>query len=100
MLLDGRRERLRRGEGRRQLRRPRRLDPPMTRVARAAPLAVTLALLVAALPVHAIAPPSVSTVDPPCWWARHSLNPVRLLVRGVNLTEARAHSTRADIHAG
>jgi glycosidase len=72
----------------------------MTPVARAAPLVVTLALLVAALPVHAIAPPSVSKVDPPSWWARHSLKPVRLLVRGANLAEARAHSTRADIHPG
>jgi neopullulanase len=33
--------------------------------------------------------PSVTKVDPPSWWANHSLNPVRVLVRGTNLTKAK-----------
>lgn len=31
------------------------------------------------------APPTVSKVEPPNWWTGHSLNPVRLLVRGEHL---------------
>jgi glycosidase len=33
-------------------------------------------------------PPVVSKVEPPSWWAGHTLNPVRLLVRGKNLRGA------------
>ncbi len=33
--------------------------------------------------------PSVSKVEPPSWWSGHSINPVRLLVRGQNLIGAR-----------
>jgi glycosidase len=32
--------------------------------------------------------PVVEKVDPPNWWADHSINPVRLLIRGRNLTGA------------
>jgi len=35
---------------------------------------------------------TVIKVDPPSWWANHSINPVRLLVRGTNLTGARVSS--------
>jgi neopullulanase len=34
--------------------------------------------------------PTVSKVEPPNWWANHSINPVRVMVRGTNLTGARA----------
>jgi glycosidase len=41
------------------------------------------------LPVLALAePPRVLKVEPPNWWAGHSINPVRLLIRGVNLQGA------------
>ncbi len=33
--------------------------------------------------------PSVTKVDPPSWWSDHTINPVRLLVRGTNLAGAR-----------
>jgi glycosidase len=33
--------------------------------------------------------PEVLKVDPPSWWARSSVNPVRLLIRGRNLQKAR-----------
>lgn len=36
------------------------------------------------------APPEVLKVEPPDWWLDHSINPVRLLIRGRNLTGARA----------
>ena len=29
--------------------------------------------------------PTVTKVEPPNWWAGHSINPVRLLIRGANL---------------
>jgi neopullulanase len=39
--------------------------------------------------------PVVMKVEPPSWWAKHSINPVRLLVRGRNLQGARVRGTRA-----
>jgi glycosidase len=39
--------------------------------------------------------PSVLKVEPPSWWAGHSINPVRLLVRGANLGGAHVTTTRA-----
>ena len=36
--------------------------------------------------------PEVVKVEPPTWWPGHSMNPVRLLVRGKNL--AGAHGRR------
>lgn len=32
-------------------------------------------------------PPQVTKVEPPSWWTSHSLNPVRLLIRGRNLRD-------------
>ncbi len=46
------------------------------------------------------APPEVSKVEPPGWWAGHSINPVRLLVRGRNLHGARAEADRPGIRPG
>ncbi len=34
--------------------------------------------------------PSVERIDPPHWWAGHSINPVRILIQGRNLQNARA----------
>jgi neopullulanase len=36
------------------------------------------------------AAPTVTKVEPPNWWIGHSINPVRLLIRGTNLEGARA----------
>jgi len=36
--------------------------------------------------------PFIIKVEPPSWWARHTINPVRLLVRGRNLAGARVIS--------
>jgi neopullulanase len=37
--------------------------------------------------------PEVIKVEPPSWWAGHTINPVRLLVRGKNLANARVRPT-------
>lgn len=37
--------------------------------------------------------PSVTKVEPPSWWASHTINPVRLLVRGKDLGGARVRAT-------
>jgi glycosidase len=39
--------------------------------------------------------PLVAKVEPHSWWAGHTINPVRLLVRGKNLAGARLTSTKA-----
>jgi len=43
-------------------------------------------LLAVSLPAQG---PTVSKVEPPNWWANSSVNPVRVLVRGTNLSGAR-----------
>jgi neopullulanase len=41
--------------------------------------------------------PEIIKVEPPGWWAGHTINPVRLLVRGKNLSGARITSLRPEI---
>jgi glycosidase len=41
--------------------------------------------------------PSVVKVEPPSWWAGHTINPVRLLVRGQNLSGARVRSENPSL---
>jgi glycosidase len=47
---------------------------------------------------HAQAP-AVTKVDPPSWWANHTINPVRLLVRGKNLAGARVRPLNPELRA-
>jgi glycosidase len=42
--------------------------------------------------------PTVTKVDPPSWWSGHSINPVRLLVRGSNLIGAKVSSSNRSLH--
>ena len=44
--------------------------------------------------------PEVLKVEPPNWWANHSINPVRVLIRGRRLGGARVTSTSADLKLG
>jgi glycosidase len=44
--------------------------------------------------------PEVSKVDPPSWWRNHSLNPVRLLVRGRYLNGARVSTASQGLQLG
>jgi glycosidase len=58
-----------------------------------------LLCLIALLGVSAFAQaPSVTKVDPPSWWTRHTINPVRLLVRGTNLNGATVRSLNPQLH--
>lgn len=44
--------------------------------------------------------PSVLKVDPPSWWPGHTINPVRLLIRGKHLSGTQLVSRRREIHPG
>ncbi len=44
--------------------------------------------------------PAVTKVEPPSWWAGHTINPVRLLVRGQGLHGARVTATRPATEPG
>lgn len=44
--------------------------------------------------------PVVNKVEPPSWWAAHTINPVRLLIRGKSLQGARVTATRKETTAG
>jgi glycosidase len=70
----------------------------MTRPTLAALAALAL-LLPSAAPASA-APPEVLKVEPPSWWPGHSIDPVRLLVRGRNLAGAEVTSTGPGLTAG
>ena len=56
-------------------------------------LATTLALSMAARVAGAQAP-QVTKVDPPNWWLRSTVNPVRVMIRGSNLSGARLECGR------
>jgi glycosidase len=63
-----------------------------------ATVVIGAAVLLGPRPVLAQAP-SVAKVEPPNWWAGHSINPVRVLVRGEHLTGARVQCTRVTCGA-
>src|SRR5215218_10095214 len=44
--------------------------------------------------------PSVTKVEPPDWWANHSVNPVRVMLRGQNLGGARVEAMGQGIRTG
>jgi glycosidase len=46
------------------------------------------------------AAPEVSKVEPPNWWIGHSINPVRLLIRGNNLEGARMTAAAPGLEIG
>ncbi|HEX8186176.1 MAG TPA: alpha-amylase family glycosyl hydrolase [Blastocatellia bacterium] len=48
-----------------------------------------------ALPAQAA--PEVMKVEPPNWWPRHSINPVRVMIRGRNLAGAQVVATGAGL---
>jgi glycosidase len=61
--------------------------------------AVLLALVLTPLAAFA-EPPSVAKVDPPGWWVGHTVNPVRLLLRGHGLAGARVTSATPGVTIG
>lgn len=60
--------------------------PTLCRMMRS--VAAAILLVVPPTGASAQAAPAISKVEPPTWWAGHSINPVRLLVRGTALTGA------------
>lgn len=44
--------------------------------------------------------PEVLKVEPPNWWVGHSLNPVRVMIRGRNLSGARVEASGAGVQLG
>ncbi len=60
----------------------------MVALARRRTLIAIPALLILISAALEAAAPVVSKVEPPNWWPGHSLNPVRLLIRGSRLTSA------------
>ncbi len=60
-------------------------------------LCLTAATAVGSLAFPASEGPVVTKVEPPFWWAQHSINPVRLLVRGRNLGGARVKSATSQL---
>jgi glycosidase len=66
-------------------------------------LQMILTVLVSSLQASAAgesSPPVVLKVDPPSWWSDHTINPVRLLVRGKHLQGARIVSSRREVRPG
>ncbi|HEY0080267.1 MAG TPA: alpha-amylase family glycosyl hydrolase [Pyrinomonadaceae bacterium] len=61
---------------------------------------LSLFVFAAAVVCFAQAPPEVSKVEPPNWWAGHSINPVRVLLRGRNLSGARVEAVGASVQTG
>src|SRR5438105_15565973 len=47
-------------------------------------------------PAAAQSAPTITKVEPPSWWTNHSITPVRLVVRGTNLTGASVSATRSE----
>src|SRR5258706_14064199 len=45
--------------------------------------------LLAGISSAAAQAPEIAKVEPPNWWAGHSINPVRVLIRGKNFAGAR-----------
>ncbi|HVF42830.1 MAG TPA: alpha-amylase family glycosyl hydrolase [Pyrinomonadaceae bacterium] len=67
----------------------------------AARLLLTLAFVFAAASACAAQRlPSVTKVEPPNWWANHSVNPVRVMLRGQNLSGARVEAVGQGVRAG
>lgn len=60
---------------------------------------LTFALALAA-PLTSAAPPQVLKVEPPNWWPGHSLDPVRVLIRGRDLVGARVAAVGAGLRTG
>ena len=58
---------------------------------------VSFILTIFSVSVFAQSAPTVTKVDPPSWWANHTINPIRLLVRGKNLSGARVRSGNARL---
>ena len=57
-------------------------------------------LVITSQPCFSQNAPQVTKVEPPGWWANHSINPVRVLIRGENLSGATVHAVGVGLSAG
>lgn len=62
--------------------------------------AAVLAALTGLALAHGASPPEALKIEPPHWWVGHSLNPVRVMVRGHHLTAARVKTDRPGVRIG
>jgi len=76
--------------------RSQNCEVPAARLGRAQLIALLSIMLLGGFNVAAAQAPTIMKVEPPSWWANHTINPVRLLVRGTNLTGARVRSVRPE----
>src|SRR5512143_3320379 len=63
-------------------------------------LSALVLLVPPAVPAASAAPPEVLKGEPPSWWPGHSIDPVRLLVRGRNLAGASVTGGGPGLAAG
>lgn len=77
-----------------------RLRSALQAVVIAAASAAALVSAPTAQSARQAAAPEVVKVEPPNWWAGHSLNPVRVLIRGRNLRGARVSTITRGIKIG
>src|SRR5690242_21681270 len=69
-------------------------EVPAVRLGRAQLIVLLSIMLLGGFNVAAAQAPTVIKVEPPSWWANHTINPVRLLIHGENLAGARVRPTR------
>ncbi|MDX6695188.1 MAG: neopullulanase [Blastocatellia bacterium] len=69
------------------------------RCARVVSLIALLALIASASTAQTAAP-LVTKVEPPNWWLGHSINPVRVLIRGRNFQGARVEAVGSGLETG
>jgi len=67
-------------------------------LARAAGLVILLFVAVSTCPAQNT--PTILKVEPPNWWAGHSINPVRVLIRGRDLAGARVQAIGEGLRTG
>jgi len=68
------------------------------RLAKTAPFALVIITIAAGMCAAQNAP-QVLKVEPPSWWANHSINPVRVLIKGKNFESARVEATGGGVTA-
>ncbi|MEP6924216.1 MAG: alpha-amylase family glycosyl hydrolase, partial [Pyrinomonadaceae bacterium] len=59
--------------------------------------AVLIAVILALVSFASAQSPTIEKVEPPNWWANHSINPVRVMIRGSNLKGATVQSNSKDL---
>ena len=56
-----------------------------------------LAILFLSSNLFALTPPSITKIEPPNWWANHSMNPIQILITGENLDNATMQTSSSGV---